>query len=817
MYKIRRLTFCVAITILALLATSVLATVDQSNRETKSKEPLLSKDVFLVEGIKLESTASDEEQELIRTLVRLSASESKLAAVTIDYPMDTSVFPPDFIAPTFLWHDKADSADRWLVDVSLSGGKSHIYVLVPSMAPEPGEIDERCIAVTNELYQPTPYQASAKAWKPHEDLWKEIKRHSVTEPASITFYGYRNSDVQIVSKSRVTFNTSKDPVDAPIFYRDVPLMPSKGKDGIIKPLDQTALPLIEWRLKDISRPDSRVLLKDMPTCANCHSFPADGKTLAMDVDGPDGDKGAYAIAPIERHTVIQEKNVITWNAYEGRPEDRLTFGLFSRISPDGRYVISTVNDYLYVRNYTDYKFLQAFYPTRGIFVYYSRDTGEFKALPGADNPDYVHSNAVWTPDGKTIIFSRARSRNPYDAKRPVSTYSGDPNETQIQYDLYRIPFNDGRGGHPEPILGASNNGMSNSFPKVSPDGKWIVFVKSRNALLMRSDSKLWIVPVNGGKARMMQCNMPLMNSWHSFSPNGRWLVFSSKSNTPYTQMFLTHIDEAGNDSPALVIENATAANRAVNIPEFVNTSYDEFSSISVPAVDYYKYFQRGNELAKENRHQEALAELQKALKGEWKDWRINDWRIHDSLSKVLLQLGEIEQAEEHIHESLRLNPDNAEMHGNLGYIMFERGNLDQALKHMNVALQLSPKIPKVWNDRATLRLTLGNRSGAIEDYTKAIELDATYAEAYNGRGMALIAEGDSAGALADFSSAIQLDPNNPTPWYFRARINKEKGNLTDALNDATKALEVCPKDAPHQLEQIKKLRREVLEMLSQEQ
>ena len=44
-------------------------------------------------------------------------------------------------------------------------------------------------------------------------------------------------------------------------------------------------------------------------------------------------------------------------------------------------------------------------------------------------------------------------------------------------------------------------------------------------------------------------NTSLMNSWHSFSPNGRWLVFSSKSRSPYTQMFLTHIDAEGRDSP----------------------------------------------------------------------------------------------------------------------------------------------------------------------------------------------------------------------------------------------------------------------------
>ena len=128
--------------------------------------------------------------------------------------------------------------------------------------------------------------------------------------------------------------------------------------------------------------------------------------------------------------------------------------------------------------------------------------------------------------------------------------------------------------------------MSNSFPKVSPDGRWIVFVQCRNGQLMRPDSQLYIVPAGGGQARRMRCNTPLMNSWHSFSPNGRWLVFSSKSRSPYTQMFLTHLDEEGSDSPPILIENATAANRAVNIPEFVNIPPDGLLKIEVPAVEY---------------------------------------------------------------------------------------------------------------------------------------------------------------------------------------------------------------------------------------
>jgi Tol biopolymer transport system component len=114
-------------------------------------------------------------------------------------------------------------------------------------------------------------------------------------------------------------------------------------------------------------------------------------------------------------------------------------------------------------------------------------------------------------------------------------------------------------------------------------------VRCRNGLLMRPDSQLYIVPTSGGQARRMRCNTPLMNSWHSFSPNGRWMVFSSKSRSPYTQMFLTHLDEDGNDSPAILIDNATASNRAVNIPEFVNIPPDGLRKIDVPAVESYRF------------------------------------------------------------------------------------------------------------------------------------------------------------------------------------------------------------------------------------
>ncbi len=759
-------------------------------------EPL-QEDLFLVETDRAFVPAGEQETNAIQALVAAS-SETGAAKVTVDYPKEGTLFPPDIVAPTVLWHDSAEKADRWLLDVSFEGNEHHMYILAEGLpAPEP-EIDPEASGEANELYVPTEYQASAKTLRPSPEAWETIKKNSLGRETVLKVYGFaRESAPAVLSAGQARFETSTDPVGAPIFYRDVPLLPSQTKEGVIKPLDPGAVPLISWRLKSIGKEGSRLLLHDMPTCANCHSFSADGATLGMDVDGPNGDKGAYAIVPIARTTVINADDVISWNRFKDRPKGLNTFGFLSRMSPDGRYTVSTVNEALYVRNFQDYRFSQVFFPTRGILVWHDRETGEIKALPGADDPKYVHCDGVWSPDGKWIVFARAEAGEPYLPGHKLATYAGDPNERQLKYDLYRIPFNGGKGGTPEPIEGASANGMSNTFPKVSPDGKWIVYTKCRNGQLMRPDGKLWIVPFEGGEARQLACSLPLMNSWHSFSPNGKWLVFSSKSHTPYTQMFLSHLDETGHSSPAVLIDNATVSNRAVNIPEFVNIDFDDLQKIDVPAVDHWRHFIRGAALAEDGNHEAAVEEYRLALKGEQHDWRSNDWKTHANMSISLMALGDVDGAMKHIQRSLELHPNNPEMYTNYAYLLLEKGVPEQALENLDQAVELNPKDASSWFNRATIKMNLGDGPGAIHDYDRAIRLDPNRADAYNGRGMVRKATGDLEGALTDFDQAIRLDPSIATGWYFRATIKKEQGDLEGAKADLQEALKRMPPEDAH--------------------
>lgn len=694
------------------------------------------------------------------------ASEGTPSAITIDYPKNESIFPPEITPPTFLWRDAASSASRWQIEIQFSDGSMPLRIDSPGAPMSIGEIDKRCISAHNELPTLTPEQAQAHTWVPDEKTWDRIKKHSIAGPAKITISGFSQDDSgQALSGGAIEISTSKDPVGAPIFYRDVPLMPSETEKGIIKPLSPTAIPLIEWRLRSIDQAESRVVLKDMHTCANCHSFSGDGKTMGMDMDGPQNDKGLYAVVALKPQTVIRSQDMVSWNPTEDRQFAFNRVGFMSRVSPNGRYVLTMVTsaerpleNNFYVANFLDYRFLQVFYPTRGVLYWYDRTTGERHPLPGADDPNYVQTNGVWSPDGKWVVFIRAKAQDPYPPGRPIATHSNDPNEIQVQYDVYRVPFNDGKGGTAEPIAGASNNGMSNSFPKVSPDGRWIVFVEAHNGLLMRPDGQLYIVPFEGGTARRMRANMYPMNSWHSWSPNGRWLVFSSKSRGPYTRMYLTHIDADGDDSPAIYIDNPTAANRAVNLPEFVNIPAGGLVNISTPAVDMYQEFDHAADLAANGHEAEAIAEWRKLAASN-----PDNARIRNNLGAALTRTGRYQEAIVQFEKAQELNPGYNLVHINLGRAMIDAGQTDAAVAEYEKALDFYPDSADLRNSLGSALEKQGNLNNAIQKYREAIQIDPRLADAHNNLGRALLSTGQAANATdaeKEFKAAIALDPHN---------------------------------------------------------
>ncbi|HLB74102.1 MAG TPA: tetratricopeptide repeat protein, partial [Sedimentisphaerales bacterium] len=746
----------------------------------------LKEDIFTVDA----NTALPEDQPLdaaVKAIIAGASSVKEYGRIVVDYPFEGSVFPPEIVSPRFLWHDDAKGAGLWLVDVSFDTSPHHIYALTSGRLPE-RRIDLDAVSPANEYYKPSGYDLSARAWSPDEATWGLIKASSIKGPATVTILGLSGGDLKVLSRAAVRIRTSRDSVGAPIFYRDVPLMPSKTSKGEIKPLAQGALPLISWRLRDISKASAPVVLRDMPTCGSCHSFSRDGKVLAMDMDGPQGDKGAYAITEVKKDIVITSDDIISWSSYDGAVKGQKTLGLFSQVSPDARYVISTLNESVFVANYPDFRFLQSFYPTRGILVVYDRSTGQMNALRGANDADYVHANGCWSPDGEKIVFSKARAKDKYESEA-MPTQVGDARETFIQYDLCVIPFNGGKGGAPKPLEGASNNGMSNSFARYSPDGKWIVFVQSEKGQLTRPDSKLYIIPAEGGKARLMNCNLAVMNSWHSFSPNGRWMVFSSKGFSPFTQMFLTHIDEDGSDSPPILIPNSTADNRAVNIPEFLNNSPDAIASISAPTHESYRHFKTAQELRDKGQYAEALAELEKSL-------RVNEFyaKAHNDKGCILFKTGDANEAALCFKKAIELDPDYGMPLGNLGSVLQSQGRLDEAAGYYKEALELDPSLVDAHFNYANILRVQGKLDEAIVHYRYAVVLQPAFAEGYCNLGIALLQKGMIADAMESLQKALDANPDYAAAHHNLGLAMARQGDMEGAATHLMRCVELAPEN-----------------------
>lgn len=674
--------------------------------------------------------------------------------LTIHYPLDETLFPPEIVPPTFHWEDGNSKSNMWLLSIRFRNSDAPMNI------------------ITRE-----------SEWTPQQHRWEIIKKRSLEQETQVTILGVRHRlTTRIISAGQITFKTSKDPVGAPLFYREVNL---PFIHAVKDPSN------IRWRFGSISSlKQPPIILENLPVCGNCHSFGADGKTLAMDVDYANS-KASYVITQVAEQMTLATSDIISWNDYK-KEDGQQTFGLLSQISPDGRFVLSTVKDASVFVPKPDLAFSQLFFPIKGILCVYDRQTQTFKSLPGADDPQFVQSNPSWSPDGKYIVFARAKAYKLKNITGPRSVLlSPEQCEEFVKegkpflFDLYRIPFNDGKGGEPEPIEGASDNGMSNYFAKYSPDGKWIVFCKAKSYMLLQPDSKLYIIPAEGGRAKKLRCNTNRMNSWHSFSPNGKWLVFSSKANSPYTQLFLTHIDEQGNSSPAVLLEHFTAPDRAANIPEFVNTGPTAIKRIHEQFLDDYSYLRAASEFIKGNDFTGAERQCRKSLQLNPKNAK-----AHAILGIALVRQDKLDEATDYLAEAIRLEPTDYEAHYTLGQTLTRQQKFDEAISHFSTVLKLRPDYTQAHGYMGSLLLAKGELNQAAAHLSEALRLDPNYTDAHYNMGQLMLRLKNLDQAVRYLSQAVQLMPDDAQAHYKLALALAQQQQPGRAVVHYTKAVSI---------------------------
>lgn len=654
-----------------------------------------------------------------------------LLPLEIQHPLQGAVFPSNFPAPVLLWKTNPGLHEPCEARFS-AGGRSWSFTGV-----EPG-------------------------WRPSESDWLAIKQTAGGNPIELILSSWGGTNR---TRGRVSFSIAAEGVDYPLFYREVNLPFSEAVKDPTK---------IRWRFGGIASGTlPPVVLDNLPVCGNCHSFDRKGRYLAMDVDYANN-KASYIIAPTAPEMTLATSDILTWDDYR-RQDGQQTFGLLSQISPDGRYVLSTVKDRSVFVPKADLAFSQLFFPLKGILAVYDRETRQFASLPGADDPVYVQSNPTWSPDGQVVVFARNRAA---DLEKSFNNgtilLSSEECEEFLKrgkpfrYDLYRVPFNGGKGGQAAPIPGASRNGRSNYFPKFSPDGRWIVFCQASNYMLLQPDSELYIIPAQGGPARRLGCNLSRMNSWHSWTPDGKWLVFSSKAHSDYTQLYLTRISTDGEASPPVWLAHMVAPGRAANIPEFVALPAGGIVKIREQFLDDYSYTRAGNQFYMAGDADQAIAKYKEALA-----LNPRNAMAHQKLGFLLYRVKhEPEAGLNHTRRAAALDPENGFAQFDLGTALADRGDLTNGAVHIAEAVRLLPHGYDQQYNAVDMHFMLGLTSYRLGAYSKSIAaLD---------RVLELAPEHPRANYLEALARASLGQTENASPYFERAvRADKELARLPD--------------------------------------
>jgi len=690
--------------------------------------------------------------------------------LTIHNPLDETLFPPEFPPPTFRWEDASAESERWIAAVEFPDGGERVSAL-----------------------------CSDKQWTPSDEQWEQIKGRSVQSWARVTVLGFhRSSPKTVLSAASIRIGTSRDEVGAPIFYREVNL-------PFIEAVKDPSR--IRWRFGTVGSKEPPVVLEKLPVCGNCHSFSADGAVLGMDVDYAN-DKGSYVIDRVAEEMVLDKGKIITWSDYK-REDGDLTFGMLSQVSPDGRYVVSTVKDRSVFVPKDDLAFSQLFFPFKGILVVYDRTKKSFRALPGADDPQFVQTNPAWSPDGRFIVFARSKAHRADHIKSLDKVLLTREEcreflegERTFNFDLYRIPFHDGGGGAAEPLAGASGYGMSNYFPKYSPDGKWIVFCKAKTFMLLQPDSELYIIPASGGEARRLRCNTARMNSWHSWSPNGKWLVFSSKAHSAYTQLFLSHIGEDGVSSPAVVLSHFTAPDRAANIPEFVRAAPGAIRKIREQFVDEFSYLRTADDFFDRGYYDAAARFYTKVL-----EVNPRNADVHNNLGIILLAMNAPAAAESHFSQAVKLNPRFSKAYSNLGNALIQQRRLPEGIAALREALRIDPRLANAHLSLGVVLLNTGKTGESRAHLAEALRLQPDDASANGYYAQLLEREGEIEQAAVHYRRALERDPGSLPALVGLALARATSAqdalrNGAEAVQLATRACELSGHKDPRALDAL---------------
>ena len=310
--------------------------------------------------------------------------------------------------------------------------------------------------------------------------------------------------------------------------------------------------------RDLTGFDEKALLVNSQfenNCMNCHTFnQRNPRQLLFHMRAKLG--GTYFV------TDGQVRKV------NGKLSDRIQSLVYPYWHPSGRYVAFSTNTTRQAFHRSDRNRVEVYDLASDVLVY---DIERHEALADSctASPAAFETFPAFSPDGATLYFCSA------------DTFSMPTAFREVRYSLCSIGFDAEKRTFVPPVdtlYSSAAEGGSVSFPRVSPDGRFLVYTKAGygNFSIWHKDADLYLLDLQTRQSHpLAAANSDDVESYHTWSSNSRWMVFSSRRmDGLHTRPYIVHIDSLGQASKPFLLPQASPGfydnfRFSYNLPELV--------------------------------------------------------------------------------------------------------------------------------------------------------------------------------------------------------------------------------------------------------
>ena len=259
-------------------------------------------------------------------------------------------------------------------------------------------------------------------------------------------------------------------------------------------------------------------------------------------------------------------------AYDGKVEKvdmrnkaLLSAGVYPAWHPQLKLIAYSTNKTMQSFHTADLNKIEVLDSESDLIVY---DVERHEVQTIENQPNELEIFPCWSPDGCWLYFCSAHFEYQADS---VDAAEITLRAKELKYNIYRKAFNpeNRRFGERELVFRADSLDMSATFPRISPDGRWLMFTMGEWGCfhIWHHDADLWMMEIGDSTSLknkeiknneegttasvwpLDEANSDDTESYHSWSSNGRWVVFSSRRyDGVFTRPFFVHIDNNGHAS-----------------------------------------------------------------------------------------------------------------------------------------------------------------------------------------------------------------------------------------------------------------------------